>query len=224
MSRFQKPTIDTGAISDFEPRCPIVLLLDTSHSMKGPRLEELKEGLGVFLDDLKEDPQACRRVEIAICAFGNEEIIYWEFEQAKDFSLPTLEARGTTPIGAAMNYGMDEIEKRTEQYKSEGRNFYQPWIFLITDGEPTDEWRSAAERIKAAQQEDKVAFFVVGVYEANMRILNELSTNNAKKLAGLRFSELFLWISKNLIQVSRKSSEGSEIKMTSTNQWEALTL
>ncbi len=224
MSGFQKPTINTDAISDFEPRCPIVLLLDTSQSMKDQRIAELREGLGVFLDDLKEDPQACRRVEIAICAFGDEEIVFWEFEQAKNFSLPDLEARGTTPIGAAMNYGMDEIEKRTEQYKSEGRNFYQPWIFLITDGEPTDEWRSAADRIKAAQQEEKVVFFVVGVYEANMRVLNELSTNGAKKLAGLRFSELFLWISKNLITVSRSSFGGDKVNLTPTSQWEALSI
>lgn len=217
------PNIDTNVISDFEPRCPIVLLLDTSQSMEGAPIEELREGLGVFLADLREDPQASRRVEIAICAFGDEEIAFWDFAQAKEFALPDLKVRGTTPIGAAIDFGMNELDKRIELYKSEGRNYYQPWVFLISDGEPTDEWRSSASRIQLEQQEEKVVFFVVGVNKANMDILNQLSLTGAKKLAGLNFAELFSWISKNLISVSR-SGVGNRINFTPTNGWEGITV
>ena len=37
-----------------EPRCPCVLLLDTSGSMNGPALDALNEGLKSFKNDLAE--------------------------------------------------------------------------------------------------------------------------------------------------------------------------
>src|SRR5438046_7942748 len=53
-----------------EPRCPCVLLLDTSRSMAGPRIEALNEGLQVFRQELLKDLLARQRVEIAIVTFG----------------------------------------------------------------------------------------------------------------------------------------------------------
>ena len=44
-----------------EPRCPCVLLLDTSSSMRGARIAALNEGLRAFRDDLMQDALALRR-------------------------------------------------------------------------------------------------------------------------------------------------------------------
>lgn len=220
----ENPVFDSTLVDDFEPRCPIVLLLDTSQSMKGQPIEELREGLGVFQDDLREDPQARRRVEVAVCAFGDEEISFWDFVQARNFTIPNLKARGTTPTGAAIDFGMNVIEQRIELYDSQGKNYYQPWIFLITDGEPTDAWRSSCKRIQKAQQENKIVFFVVGVNNANMDTLNEFSyKEDAKKLSGLKFAELFKWISQNLIQVSQGGT-GNKINLTPTSGWDTILL
>ena len=41
-----------------EPRCPCVLLLDTSSSMRGAPIEALNEGLRVFKTDLMHDALA----------------------------------------------------------------------------------------------------------------------------------------------------------------------
>src|SRR5690242_18236634 len=46
-----------------EPRCPCVLLLDTSGSMHGAAIAALNQGLQTFRDDLAKDPLASRRVE-----------------------------------------------------------------------------------------------------------------------------------------------------------------
>src|SRR4051812_7274197 len=52
-----------------EPRCPCVLLLDTSGSMKGDPLEAMLAGLEAFRFDLAVDPLAARRVEMPGGAF-----------------------------------------------------------------------------------------------------------------------------------------------------------
>jgi hypothetical protein len=48
-----------------EPRCACVLVLDTSRSMAGEPIASLNHGLAVFRDELKKNPLACRRVELA---------------------------------------------------------------------------------------------------------------------------------------------------------------
>src|SRR4051794_4816078 len=53
-----------------EPRCPCVLLLDTSKSMSGQRIDALNQGLVAFRDELLKDSLARQRVEIAIVTFG----------------------------------------------------------------------------------------------------------------------------------------------------------
>ena len=40
-----------------EPRCPCVLLLDTSSSMQGLPIDALNQGLRTFKDELMKDPR-----------------------------------------------------------------------------------------------------------------------------------------------------------------------
>jgi uncharacterized protein YegL len=53
-----------------EPRCPCILLLDTSGSMSGAKIAELNSGLQAFAEELRSDAMAAKRVEIAIVTFG----------------------------------------------------------------------------------------------------------------------------------------------------------
>jgi uncharacterized protein YegL len=78
---------------------------------------------------------------------------------------------------------------------------YQPWIFLITDGAPTDEWQSAAQMVQAETSAKALAFFGVGVEGADMQILSSI-TPRALKLDGLKFKELFIWLSQSQKRVS----------------------
>ena len=53
-----------------EPRCPCLLLLDTSASMEGEAMEELSRGLAAFEDEPSTDALAMKRVELGIVSFG----------------------------------------------------------------------------------------------------------------------------------------------------------
>ena len=53
-----------------EPRCPCLLLLDNSGSMRGAPLSELNEGLKIFREALASDSLTSKRVEVAIVTFG----------------------------------------------------------------------------------------------------------------------------------------------------------
>jgi len=54
-----------------EPRCACLLVLDTSGSMEGERIDALNEGLQTFQDALRQDELAAKRVEVGILTFGD---------------------------------------------------------------------------------------------------------------------------------------------------------
>src|SRR5881398_3605194 len=76
-----------------EPRCPCVLLLDTSGSMGGLPIAQLNEGVRTFKQELMRDPLAAKRVEVAVVTFGPVELKS-EFHTAPNFNPIELDANG----------------------------------------------------------------------------------------------------------------------------------
>ena len=208
----QKPFGTDDFALNPEPRCPCLLLLDVSGSMSGEPITELNEGLKAFRDQLLADPLASKRVEVACITFGPVQVAT-EFESAGVFQPPWLRALGETPMGAAITSGVELVRLRKEAYRSNGIAFYRPWIFLITDGAPTDHWSDAAARVKDGEAAKAFAFFAVGVKGANMEILKQISVREPLKLKGLRFRGLFQWLSNSMKSVSR-STPGDEVHLT----------
>ena len=189
-----------------EPRCPCILLLDTSGSMQGPPIDALNQGLITFKNDLVKDPLASRRVEVAVITFDNMVNVVQDFITADKFEPPLLTAQGQTFMGTAINTALDMIKSRKAHYRANGIVYYRPWIFMITDGEPQGEppdvVEQAARRVSDDEASKRVAFFAVGVEDANMERLQTISTRTPAKLIGLNFTDMFLWLSRSTQAVS----------------------
>ena len=197
-----------------EPRCPCILLLDTSGSMAGQPIAELNNGLVTYKDELAADLLASKRVEVAIITFGGEVETVCDFTTAESFQPPTLKAGGDTPMGAAIFEALQVLRRRKDEYKSNGIAYFRPWLFLITDGGPTDGnvWLSASEEIKQGEAQRAFSFFAVGVEEANLDVLKRLAVREPLKLKGLRFRDLFQWLSRSQQSVSC-SSPGDNVPL-----------
>ena len=189
-----------------EPRCPCLLLLDTSGSMRGAPILELNNGIGTFKEELMADSMGIKRVEISIVSFGPVKV-ETDFVTADLFNPPTLIAKGDTPMGEAIEQGLNLLQQRKLLYRQNGISFYRPWIFLITDGGPTDNWHKAAKLIVEGEKEKSFSFFAVGVENANIEILKKLCVREPLRLRELRFRDLFLWLSNSLGSVARSSIE-----------------
>jgi uncharacterized protein YegL len=209
---------NTDIILNPEPRCACTLLIDVSYSMKGEPIDALNEGLKAFCDDLKEDELASKRVEVSVVTFGGEVEVVQDFITADKFEPPRLTVSGNTPMGEAINKSLDLLKERKNTYKQNDIAYYRPWLFLITDGAPTDEWNDAAERLQKEYQQGEVAFFAVGVNKADMELLKKISPRQPLLLQGLKFQELFLWLSRSTQQVSL-SKIGEQIPLPPPTDW-----
>src|SRR5437667_5756992 len=104
---------DTEFATNPDPRCPCILLLDTSSSMKNAPIDALNQGLQAFQLDLRQDELARRRVEIAIVTFGNGGVRTEQpFITADQFQAPTLTANGATPMGEAIKHALSLLHER----------------------------------------------------------------------------------------------------------------
>lgn len=193
-----------------EPRCPCVLLVDVSSSMYGEKMNQLNSGIATFAQELKADQLASLRTEVAIVTFGSGAEMPQDFVTADQFSPPTLVANGTTEMSAGINLALDKIEERKQMYRDNGIDYYRPWLFLLTDGAPTETLEvvnAASDRLKQAESEKRVAAFSVGVEGADMNLLTEISPRRPLMLKGLEFSGMFVWLSQSMSRVSRSRTD-----------------
>jgi len=202
----RKSTDPRIEIFNNDERCACVLVLDVSGSMGGDPIDALNQGLAAFATQIKKDELAARRIEVAMVTFGgNDAELVHDFLPAKNFDAPTLEADGATPMGSAVEMGLQILRNRKNEYRKAGIQYYRPWLVLMTDGEPTDEgWEQAAAAVRREEQLKGVSCFPIGVGPAvNMEKLSRFSgVRPPLSLIGLDFASMFDWLSKSLQVVS----------------------
>jgi uncharacterized protein YegL len=207
------------------PRCPVILLLDTSGSMSGQPLKELQSGLNLFLRETSDDETASMSVELEIITFGGDAQILSPFAPVCDVAnmLPTLEACGSTPLGEALKLADLELKERRRLYKQKGISSYKPWIILMTDGCPNDDYQSSAKSMKNLGDEGKLQYIGIGIGEdADFDTLRDILPEKPGpvKLKGLCFKEFFKWLTDSLKSVSASSvAQQDNVRLGNVTSW-----
>jgi len=125
-------------IDNVEERLIVCVMADTSYSMKGNPIAELKNGLRIFKEHLDGDELLQSKIEFLLIIFGGRVSILNEFATIDEFEPPDLTANGETPMGQAILTALQKIEERKAVYRSNDIDYYRPIIIMFTDGAPTD--------------------------------------------------------------------------------------
>lgn len=197
------------------PRVPVVLCLDTSTSMKGDKITELRRGVNRFYSSLFEDDVARYSAEVGIVTFGNGGVqLLADFGPVESKPDMAIEAGGVTPMGEAVNMSIQILEKRKQEYKDKGVDYYQPWLVLMTDGMPTYDIEDAVDRVVRMVNGKVLSVFAVGIGDdADMDTLAQFSPARAPlRLRGLEFEKFFEWLSASVQRVSA-STPGQRVPL-----------
>lgn len=198
------------------PRCAISVVLDCSDSMQTvfpgeqrSALEALNGSLDTLIAAIHSDQLSRSRVEISFVPYGTQVSEPTPFTTIDKIELPDLVPMGITNTGAALTKALDSIEQRKQHYKEGGVSYFQPILLIISDGLSMDSLTEASERIKDLTSKRKLSFFAVGVEGADQEQLTAISGKTALMLKGMKFDDLFLWLSQSAASVSASNPDSN---------------
>lgn len=210
-------------IENPSPRCPCMVVLDTSGSMSGEPIQQLREGFNRFLQSLLEDEVALYSVEVGLITAGGRVQEVLPFTTVDQIDHPVnFDANGSTPLGAAVHLAMQRLEARKAEYRRAGVAYYQPWLIIISDGVPTDDWQVVAGQAQELSRQRKLVSLPIGVDQADINVLGRFSSRPAVQLQGLRFAEFFEWLSASMSRVSASNSTTSGVALPAIDGWASI--
>jgi uncharacterized protein YegL len=149
-------------------RLPVYLLLDCSGSMMGEPIEAVRMGVRALVQDLKTDPQATEAAYLSVITFDSTAQQIAPLTELMAFQEPSLEATGTTAMGAALRLLEQCVDLEVRKSTATQKGDWKPLVFLMTDGQPTDNWSDAADRIKAKRLGNIIACAAGPMADANI--------------------------------------------------------
>lgn len=205
----------------YEPKCPVVYVVDRSGSMSGDPINELNIGLKTFQQEIQNDSIALDRLEVAIVSFGSDTTTEREFALCDNGVFPEIQISGSTKLVDGVREGMRLISDRKQYYKSTGQTYYRPYIVLITDGGPDGDQdvEGLSHELRSATENRELVFWPIAVQGADMNMLQRISCQHVKgnlppmPLKGNEFVKLFKWFSTSFTKISN-SREGESVDIT----------
>ena len=193
-------------------RLPVYLVLDTSGSMSGEPIEAVKNGVQVLVSTLRQDPYALETAFLSVITFDSSAKQLVPLTELSMFQVPEIQASGPTSLGEALsllaNRASNEVAKTTADVKGD----WKPLVFLMTDGEPTDNWQKGL----ADFQKQKFGMVVACAAgsSANTNILKQITqvVVQLDTADSATIKAFFKWVSASVSTGSQKiETSGKEV-------------
>jgi len=215
-ARFDKPfTIKLDDTIDNTTKIIVIIMLDVSYSMQGASLQELMDAVQTFLETLADDDYTRPCVELLIMTFSDDVKVIHDFSFVDDIYFEqNLEVENMTNMGKAVDFCLDSIHAKREEYKREGTITKVPLAVCITDGVPSDDITNAAKRCTDLIDRGKLKFLGIGTGDnADMSELKRFNPNGKviKSPTHNDLKELLVWVSDSLSQASQ-TAPGEEVQ------------
>lgn len=186
------------------PRCPVILLLDTSDSMPENYLDKILTGLNIFKKQIQPNTtlKISNCIEVTTITFGGSAQIVQDSLKDQKFVVPELKLGGISAMGQGLDKAIEILEVHKTRYEKNSQ-YLTPWIFLITGSMAADNWQEGVEKIKDKIQTKQLNFLHVGVKDKKDKDFLEIIPNSFL-LEEFNFNPLFYWIAHTVKGMPKK--------------------
>lgn len=188
-------------------RLPVYLLLDCSESMAGPAYEAMVNGVKSLILDLKKNPVALETVAVSIIAFASSARQDVPLTDLFAFKMPTLTMGSGTAMGSALRLWLASMEREVMKNTLEQKGDFKPICFLLTDGQPTDDYDSIARKVYNEVSGKKANLIAVACGpDADVNKLRFLTDTVIlmKDVEPGTFSQFFKWVTASVSTSSER--------------------
>lgn len=156
-------------------RLPIFFVLDVSESMAGEPITQLQAAMESIVEQLRQDPNALETVHISVIAFAGKAGVVVPLVELMNFYPPRLPLGGGTALGEALDELMTRIEVEVKKTTIDQRGDWEPVIYLLTDGRPTDRTEAAIARWRQQYARRAHLIAVTLGESADTRVLKQIT-------------------------------------------------
>lgn len=159
---------------------PVIVLADCSGSMTADgKLAALNQSLAEMIQSFSDLDAANAEVHLCLICFGAQTATVVPLQPASQVQFDPLSASGTTPMGAALNFAADLLENR-EAIPSRA---YRPTVILVSDGQPTDDWKGPLGRFGTGTRAGKADRLALAIgADADVSMLKEFLSDPEHQL------------------------------------------
>ena len=188
-------------------RLPVYLVIDTSESMAGPAIEAVRAGVADLFRFVRSDPSALETVYLSMITFASRARQDIPLSSVTAVQAPDCLVLGSgTSLGAALVLLEQCLAREFVKTTAEIKGDYKPLIFILTDGDPTDDWRAVAARIKTELSDRRATVVAVACGEdADISTLRCITDDvlHAPQLTPEAISSLFRYMSASVVTASQ---------------------
>src|SRR5262249_46750175 len=99
---------------------------------------------------------------LSVITFGREAQQVVPLTELVEFHAPALRVRTGTALGGALQVLMSSLDRDVQKTTEGRKGDYRPLVFLLTDGQPTDDWEPHADLIKTSVMARKASIVAIG--------------------------------------------------------------
>ncbi|RDV36431.1 VWA domain-containing protein [Bradymonadaceae bacterium TMQ3] len=201
---------------------PVIVLADVSGSMGvDGKIQALNHAVREMIEAFRDESDLRAEIHVSVITFGGEASVHVPLGASHKVEWNNLSASGGTPMGGAFNLVRTMVEDRDT---IPGRA-YRPTIVLVSDGQPTDDWKQQLQALLGSERGGKAFRMALAIgADADHSVLKDFLADPEARVyqadEARQIRKFFQIVTMSVAQRSKSATPNSAVASLSQEDWD----